>query len=133
VSSDLGETPLANETTGAYVPPTPVMFELIIARAVRAAVRALPDVSDLSAGLFAEVATYGLGERVDGVAVSHTTGALAVEVHVVATYSDALVLPELADRVRDAVREAVASLAAGPMQRIDVAIDDLRTGGERGR
>lgn len=105
------------------------MFELIIARAVRAAVRALPDVSDLSAGLFAEVATYGLGERVGGVAVSHTTGALAVEVHVVATYSDALVLPELADRVRDAVREAVVSLAAGPMQRIDVAIDDLRTGG----
>jgi uncharacterized alkaline shock family protein YloU len=103
---------------------TPVA-ELVLARAVRAAVNGMADVRGLSAGVVAEVATYGPGEWVQGVAVSRATGVLTVAVHVVATYRPTLVLPELADQVRTTIRQAVSACGAGPVGRIDVAIDDV--------
>ncbi len=61
-----------------------------------------------------------------GVAVGRAAGALDIEVHLCARYADSLVLPELAARVRSAVRQSVESLGAGLLRRIDVAFDDLR-------
>ena len=82
--------------------------------------------ADVSPGRFAEAATYGPGEKVGGVVVGRAGGALDIEVHVCALYADSLVLPELAARVRSAVRQSVEALGAGPLGRIDVAFDDLR-------
>ena len=100
--------------------------EVSLARAVVAAVRGVPGVADVSPGRFAEAATYGPGEKVRGVVVGRAGGALDIEVHVCALYADSLVLPELAARVRSAVRQSVEALGAGPLRRIDVAFDDLR-------
>ena len=107
--------------------------ELAIARAVLAAVRAVPGVAGVSPGLFAVAATYGPGEVVRGVAARRAAGAagaLDLEVRVVAAYAPAADLPELAARVRGAARRAVEALGAGPARSIDVAIDGLRTPAE---
>ncbi len=100
--------------------------EVSLARAVVAAVRGVPSVANLSPGRFAEAATYGPGEKVRGVVIHRAGSALDIEVHVCALYVDSLVLPELAARVRTAVRQSVEALGAGPLGRIDVAFDDLR-------
>ena len=100
-----------------------------IARAVLATVRAVPGVADVSPGQHAEAATYGPGEVVRGVAVRRVAGAVDLEVHLTAAYAPSTVLPELADRVRGAARRAVETLAAGPVGRVDVAIDDIRVEG----
>jgi uncharacterized alkaline shock family protein YloU len=104
--------------------------EVSLARAVVAAVRGVPSVADVSPGRFAEAATYGPGEKVRGVVVGRARGALDIEVHLCALYADSLVLPELAARVRSAVRQSVEALGAGPLGRVDVAFDDLRVGEE---
>jgi hypothetical protein len=83
-------------------------------------------VAEVSPGRFAEAATYGPGERVRGVVVGRAAGALDVEVHLCALYADSLVLPELAARVRSAVRQSVEARGAGLLRRIDVVFDDLR-------
>jgi uncharacterized alkaline shock family protein YloU len=100
--------------------------EMAIARAVLVAVHTVSGVAGVSPGLFAETATYGSRGRVLGVAVSHVGGAVDLEVHLIAAYTASTHLPELADRVRSAVRQAVDAVGAGPVRRIDVAIDDLR-------
>jgi uncharacterized alkaline shock family protein YloU len=100
--------------------------EMAIARAVLVAVHAVSGVVGVSPGLFAETATYGSGERILGVAVGRVAGALNLELHLVAEYTASTHLPDLADRVRSAARQAVEVLGAGPVRRIDVAIDDLR-------
>jgi uncharacterized alkaline shock family protein YloU len=100
--------------------------EMTIARAVRVAVHAVSGVVGISPGLFAETATYGAGGRILGVAVGHAAGALTLEVHLVAAYTASTDLPDLAQRVRSAVRQAVDVLGAGPVRHIDIAIDDLR-------
>ena len=104
--------------------------EVSIARAIVAAVRSVPGVADVSPGRFAEAATYGPGEKVRGVVVGRAAGGLDIEVHLCALYADSLVLPELAARVRSAVRQSVEALGAGPIGRVDVAFDDLRAGEE---
>ncbi len=101
------------------------MSKVSLARAIITAVRAVPSVVDVSPGRYAEAATYGAGEKVVGVAVNRAGGSLEVEVHLCALYADSLILPELADRVRYAVRQAVQTLDAGPLGRVDVAFDDL--------
>ena len=103
-----------------------IVDEMAIARAVLVAVHAVSGVVGVSPGLLAETATYGSGERVLGVAVGRVAGALNLEVHLVAAYTASTQLPDLADRVRSAVRRAVDVLGAGPVRSIDVAIDDLR-------
>ena len=100
-----------------------------IARAVLAAVRAVAGVADVSPGLYAAVATYGPGEVVRGVAVRRVAGAVDLEIHLTAAYAPSTALPELADRVRGAALRAVETLGAGPVRRVDVAIDDIRLEG----
>jgi len=102
------------------------LSEVSIARAIVAAVRSVPGVADVSPGRFAEAATYGPGEKVRGVVVGRAVDVLDIEVHLCALYADSLVLPELAARVRSAVRQSVEGLGAGLLGRIDVAFDDLR-------
>src|SRR3954451_10626412 len=97
--------------------------EVSLARALVAAVRAVPGVVDVSHGQFGEAATYGPGDRVAGVVVSRAGGVLDIEVHVGVRYTDTLVLPELAARVRDAVRELIESLGAGPLGPVGVVFD----------
>jgi hypothetical protein len=99
--------------------------ELVLARAVRVAVCRLPEVADLSPGGFAQAATYGPGEVVRGVVVSRVGGGLSVDVHLIARYNQALVLPDLANRVRAVVGRVAGTLGAELPQRIDVAFDDL--------
>ena len=49
-------------------------------------------------------------------------------VHLRATYAPALSLPRLAERVRRAARAAADALGAGPLEPVDVAVDDLQLG-----
>ncbi len=100
--------------------------DIAVARAAAAAVSAVPGVADLSPGQVAEVATYGPGETVRGVAVHRVNGILDVDVHVIARYTPSTNLQALANRVRRAVAEALEELGAGSIHRIDVTIDDLR-------
>jgi hypothetical protein len=100
--------------------------EVGLARAIAAAVRAVPGVAGVSPGQFAEVATYGPGEKVVGVVVDTADGALHIGVHLCAQYADSLVLAELAARVRSAVHQSVQAFGARPVRRVDVAFDDLR-------
>ena len=99
--------------------------EVALAQAIAAAVRGVPGVAELSPGRFAEVATYGAGEKVRGVIVRPTAEGLDIEVHVCARYGDSLVLDELATRVREATRRSVEAAGAPRVSRIDVAFDDL--------
>ena len=105
---------------------TPV-GDITVARAAATAVTTLPEVADLSPGQVAEVATYGPGETIQGVAVHRVDGAYDVDVHVIARYTPTTNLQALADRVRRAVAGAVDELGVGPVHRIDVTIDDLRS------
>lgn len=100
--------------------------EASFARAVVAAVRAVPGVADVSPGRFSEAATYGPSEKVGGVVVGRAGGALNIDVHVCALYSASLALPELAAQVRSAVGNAAEGRGVGPIGRIDVAFDDMR-------
>ena len=100
--------------------------EVSIASAIVIAVGTVPGVADVSPGPFAEAATYGPGERVRGVAVGWAAGALDIHVRLSVRYADSLVLPDLADHVRSAVRQSVDHLGVGLPRRIDVTFDDLR-------
>jgi uncharacterized alkaline shock family protein YloU len=99
--------------------------EVTLAQSVVAAVQSVPGVAHLSAGRFAEVATYGPREKVQGVIVRSTHDGLDVEVHVCARYVDALSLDDLAAHVREAARQSIEAAGATRISRIDVAIDDL--------
>lgn len=101
------------------------LSELAIARAVAGAVQQVPGVAGISPGRFAEAATYGPGARVRGVVVRWGANGLEVAVHLRVVYGPALVLTALADQARRAARQAIADLEAGPIRRIDIAIDDL--------
>jgi uncharacterized alkaline shock family protein YloU len=100
--------------------------EVSSAQAIAAAVREVPGVADLSTGRFAEVATYGAGERVRGLIVRNSPAGLDVEVHVCARYTPALVLDDLAARVREAVRHSVEGSGGRPLSQVHVVFDDVR-------
>jgi hypothetical protein len=100
--------------------------EASLARAIVAAVRAVPGVADLSPTRSVELATYGAREKVQGIVINATDRVLDVEVHVCAQYSESLVLAELADRVRNAIRQSVDATRVGRTGRIDVVFDDVR-------
>jgi uncharacterized alkaline shock family protein YloU len=99
--------------------------EVTLAQAIVAAVQSVPGVAQLSTGQFAEVATYGAHEKVQGVSVRPTADGLDIEVHVCARYVDSLNLDELAARVRKAARQSLEAAGATRVSRIDVVIDDL--------
>jgi uncharacterized alkaline shock family protein YloU len=114
---------LADESIAAAELPG---SEVGLARAVAEAVRAVPGIADVSPGQFAERATYAPGEKVPGIVVERVDDGLEIEVHVCAHYTKALVLPELAARVRTAVRQTVEARDTRRLRRVDVAVDDVR-------
>ena len=107
----------------------PLADDLTVARVIAGAVRKVVGVAALSRGHFAEVATYGPGETLRGVAVAHSEGALVCDIRVIVKYPEVTDLLNLANRVRRAVREAL-EVFGEPIERIDIAIDDLIVGGE---
>ena len=116
------------QMSGSPIPNEGRISELAMARLIQTAVRQVPGVHDLAPGGVVEAATYGPGEKVRGVIVRTAGGVLAVELHLTATYSDRLVLPELAERVRHATQEAASSNEALPISYIDVVVEDLWIG-----
>jgi hypothetical protein len=105
--------------------------DLGLARAIAAAVGALPGVAAVGAGRIVPAATYGPGGVVRGVEVRHRPGAAAVAVHLSAAYAPGLDLPALAARVRRAVAGVLRAHGAGPRPEVDVVIDDLWLGPPR--
>jgi uncharacterized alkaline shock family protein YloU len=107
---------------------------LTLGRAVVAAVRAVPGVSDMSPGRYGEVATYGAGEKVPGVLITMSGGALTIDVHVCAEYDHSLVFAELAARVRNSIRQTLESSNVAPMSpaQIDISFDDLHVPQDNG-
>jgi hypothetical protein len=92
---------------------------------VAVAVAALPGVAGLSAGPDGLVATHGPGERVEGVRLLASERGLVGEVRVVL---DTFALYPTAERVREAAARAAAG-AGQSLERVDVFIDDVRSGG----
>ncbi len=98
---------------------------LTLARAIVAAVQAVPGVADVSAGRFGEVATYGSREKVQGVVVKQGVDDLELEVHVTAEYARSLVFADLAALVRKTIRQAIEQSGTAASCRIDVVFDDI--------
>lgn len=127
-----------NSTSGSSNPPAPELQPqapaesliaaepVAIARAISIAVREVPGVAGISPGIFGRVGTFGIGDVVPGVAVSMSDRAMSVEIHVIASLPIVTNLPELAERIRESVRQSLSELPAPPVERIDVAIDDLQ-------
>jgi len=90
----------------------PAPFAETVADRVRAAVLALPGVSDLHPGSFGEVAMYAAGRRVVGVRVRPTRA----EVHVVTAWGAAV------RETADEVRRAVEPITGTP---VDVYVEDV--------
>lgn len=89
--------------------------ELQVARAVADTALSTDGVHSLGTGTFAEVATYGPGEKVLGVIVTEEE----VEVHIVALYPLRSPVPELANKVRERLIPEAES------RRIDVVVEDI--------
>lgn len=98
---------------------------IAVARAVKAAVEAVPGVAAISAGRYARIGTYGPESIVRGIAVSQIRGKISFEVHIIA-FSSAASLPALAESVRDAARETARIQGVGSVHQINVVIEDLR-------
>ena len=141
--------PMPQEAARRGRPPKPVS-DLTIANAAAQATRMAPGVVDLSPGLFALAATYGLGQRVTGVVVhhltpDHTPDTIALEIRVVLSEahcnmvaadaaSDSIeretetagILLEIASHIRGVVYESLRDIAPMLLVQVDVFIDDLR-------
>ncbi len=106
--------------------PQATVAPIAVARVVQAAAVEAPGVVALHGGAVGELATYGDGARVPGVAVR--TGARpSIAVHVVATFGAAL--DALADDVRRRVTESLAAGApAAAAWPVDVHVADVRLG-----
>ncbi len=122
--------------------------DIEIAQAIVRAARTVPGVSDIAPGHFALVATYGVHERVPGVALRRTgDDALYVEAHVSldanavmppspapSTLAAGIERPDthgapvlllLAEHIRLAIHNAIHALGLPPPARIDVVMDDM--------
>lgn len=98
---------------------------MALARAIRHDVLAVPGVAGISPGGRSESATYGVGERVRGIAVTREEDRVRVAVHIVAEFTAATDLQALASGARSAARGAVEGLVPGAPAVIDVVIDDI--------
>jgi hypothetical protein len=96
-----------------------------VARAVRAAVEAVPNVAHVSAGRFARIGTYGRSTVVHGVAISQVEAGVKVDVHIVASSAGKSLL-ELAESVRHVTRETAIANGVETVREINVIIEDLR-------
>ncbi|CAN5332844.1 MAG: Asp23/Gls24 family envelope stress response protein [Euzebyales bacterium] len=104
-----------------------VVSRVVIARAAAEAARAVPGVIALDAGSVGEFATYAQGTRVPGVRVAGEPPA-TVRVRVAVAFGE--VLPDLAERVRDAVLAALEDVGAGAAV-VDVHVTDVRAEAHR--
>ncbi len=100
--------------------------EFVIAEELARVTRNIPGVADLYGGTFGTIATYGRGGRVSGIRVQREEGRLAVEVHVIATYSPDLKVPAFADEVRERIRQHLRTTQAGQLGNIDVVVADIQ-------
>jgi len=101
---------------------TPVTSDVAVARAVLAAVRAVPGVAGISRGRYAIARTFGLGgDAVEGVQITHAEDGLRVEAHVVVRL---VPIPPLAAAIRAAVVAALAG-AGDAIAAVDVWVDGL--------
>jgi uncharacterized alkaline shock family protein YloU len=99
--------------------------EFVIAEELARVTRSVPGVADLYGGTFGTIATYGRGGRVLGIRVQQQEGRLAVEVHVIATYTPDLKVPAFADTVREHIRQHLRTMKVGPLGDIDVVVADI--------
>ncbi len=122
------------------------LSDLALAKAIAQAVRSIPWVAAMSPGLFAIEATYGPGERVDGVVLRRSLPAsLSIEVRVVlaeaalreGSYADsrpaspshgnqAPRLEQLADQIRGTVFQTIHDLGLIEPGVVDVALDSIQ-------
>jgi hypothetical protein len=120
------------------------LSDLVIAKSIAQGVLCLAGIVEMSTSPLQTKATYGRGERVNGVVLRHTTGgACAVEISVViaekilleavslcSEQSSALVgtptLLRLADQIRVAVSHTAQALGWWGLTTVDVSIDDTR-------
>lgn len=99
---------------------------IAIARLIAAAVRKMTGVAAIGEGIFGLVGTFGIAGVVPGIVVSVRGGRLVLEIHVVASAPIATCLDDLADQIRATARATLAGLPSPPpIERIDIAIDDL--------
>lgn len=89
--------------------------DLQLARAASEAALSTEGVNRLGTGLFAEAATYGVGEKVSGVVVMPEE----VQVHVVLRYPLAQSIPEIAESIKKKVGPEVEG------RETTVVIEDL--------
>lgn len=104
--------------------------DLALARAVAAAVRAVPGVAALSHGHGGGAATYGPGDTIHGVMVRRQGATLQCAIHLIARYPEASDLLALAGRVRQVACQTIAARAGERLQPVDVAIEGLVAGEE---
>lgn len=90
--------------------------ELQVARAVADTALSTDGVHSLATNAFAEIATYGPGEKVLGVVVTEEE----VEVHIVALYPIQDPVPELAEKVRE------RSIPEAGSRRVNVVVEDIQ-------
>jgi hypothetical protein len=116
--------------------------DITIAKLLAQAIRATAGVVDLSPGLFALEATYGPGERVLGIVLSHPApNALTIEVRVVLAETvlrealcalpsteagETALLLRFAQQLRTVVAHTIRTLDVAGLTAVDVAIDDIR-------
>ncbi|MGF1471987.1 MAG: hypothetical protein ACFB50_09635 [Rubrobacteraceae bacterium] len=93
---------------------------LQLARAASDAALATEGVYRLGTGRFVEAATYGAGEKINGVVVTPEK----VQVHIVALYPLDKPIPELAQEVRERVIPEIEGREA------DVVVEDLEVAEE---
>lgn len=136
---------MTRKTPRRTVPVRAVQLsDLDMARAIALAVCAVPGVLEMSPGRFALQATYGPGAHVTGVVLRRPfPDALVADVHVVVAESALLAafdqvaartsvtdvpaeLPHLAERIREAIAQAISLLGLVPLATINVALDDIR-------
>ncbi len=99
-----------------------------IAKAIAAVVEKVPGIAGIGSGIFAEAATYGPGNKVEGVVVGLDHDQATIEIHAIVASSGPyprLNLIDLADRVRHEVLRVLARLHIDAVGRVDVVFDDV--------
>lgn len=100
-----------------------------IAKAIAAVVVKVPGIAGIGSGIFAEAATYGPGNKVEGVVVGLDQDQATIEIHAIVAGPGPyprLNLIDLADLVRRDVLRALTRLHIDAVGRVDVVFDDLR-------
>lgn len=98
------------------------MDDVQLARVIVKATLGVPGVVRISSGAGYTEATYGPHVAVLGVGIAGDSDHTSVDVHIVAAE---MLLPPLAERIRQAVRVAVMSAGRQEPDRVTVFVDDI--------